>query len=155
MFFFNDEALNAPLKKIVISVKSGKNLTPSLIRDLLGTVKRENAAMGVFMTLAEPTKGMTQEATTAGVNISPFSKERFPAVQLVTINQILNGRKPRLPQDYSLEATFKNNRPAIQGQGRQASCRFQSPGRGRLLQAQRVALTRDAPLLSKGPLCPT
>lgn len=37
-----------------------------MVRDLKGTVDREKAAIGLFLTLNEPTREMAREATTAG-----------------------------------------------------------------------------------------
>ena len=47
------------MHKAVVQVKSGKVSSP-LIRDLVGTVDRENASMGLFITLEPPTSAMTQ-----------------------------------------------------------------------------------------------
>ena len=46
------------VNKAVVQVKSGRVSSP-LIRDLVGTVEREKAAMGLFITLEEPTSAMT------------------------------------------------------------------------------------------------
>ncbi len=46
------------------------------------------ASIGLFATLAEPTKPMTVEATKAGYYESPVSKS-FPKVQLLTIQDLL------------------------------------------------------------------
>jgi site-specific DNA-methyltransferase (adenine-specific) len=48
-------------KDILFSVKSGK-VGVSQIRDFRGTIERENAAAGIFITLQEPTKDMQKEA---------------------------------------------------------------------------------------------
>ncbi|MDR3154500.1 MAG: restriction endonuclease [Deltaproteobacteria bacterium] len=116
VMFFNDEGPKAPLKKIVISVKSGGNLNPGMVRDLAGTVRREKAVMGIFLTLAEPTKGMLQEATASGEYVSPLNRERYPAVQIVTVQKLLGGGRPKLPPDLtSGEASHRKNRAAARG----------------------------------------
>ena len=51
--------------KAVVQVKSGKVSSP-LIRDLKGTVEREKAALGLFITLEDPTRDMRTEAVSAG-----------------------------------------------------------------------------------------
>ena len=53
-------------QKAIVQVKSGKVSSP-LIRDLKGTVEREKAALGLFISLerANP-KAMTAEAVSAG-----------------------------------------------------------------------------------------
>ena len=82
----------------IVSVKAGDNVGVSMIRDLRGVIERENAGIGVFLTLAEPTKPMTTEAAGAG----QFEMEGFepvPRIQIVTIEQAmdLRDRALRLP----------------------------------------------------------
>ena len=52
--------------RAIVSVKAGDNVGVSMIRDLVGTVQRENAEIGVFLTLTEPTRPMLTEAAAAG-----------------------------------------------------------------------------------------
>ena len=51
-----------------------------MIRDLGHVVDREKAKIGIFITLAEPTKPMIIEAVKAGFYETPFSK--FPKLQI-------------------------------------------------------------------------
>jgi site-specific DNA-methyltransferase (adenine-specific) len=83
------------LEKGIVSVKGGKNLNPSMVRDLVGTVQREKAAIGVFVSMEEPSKGMRAEAAKAGVYT--YGAEKVPKVQVLTIPEILAGKKPQLP----------------------------------------------------------
>ena len=53
-------------EKAIVSVKGGANVGVAMVKDLIATVDREKAKIGVFVTLAEPTKPMEQEAVTAG-----------------------------------------------------------------------------------------
>ena len=53
------------MEKAVVQVKSGKVSSPH-IRDLKGTMEREKAAMGLFITLEEPTREMEKEAVKRG-----------------------------------------------------------------------------------------
>jgi site-specific DNA-methyltransferase (adenine-specific) len=84
------------LGRIVVSVKGGDNLTPAMVRDLAGVVDREKAEMGVLVTLAEPTKGMKSDAAQYGF-VAKSAHGRKPRIQIVTIGDILEGRKPDLP----------------------------------------------------------
>src|SRR5205823_3517722 len=69
--YFHDEAShNKTTKQIVISVKSG-NTGVSHVRDLRGVLEREQAAMGVLLTLQDPTSAMKSEAASAGFYDSP------------------------------------------------------------------------------------
>jgi len=80
---------------VMISVKFG-NVNAAVIRDLRGVVERENAASGILITRNEPSKTMIQEAKAAGQfkpeNFSPFDK-----LQIVTVQEILDGARMNLP----------------------------------------------------------
>ncbi|MDQ6683015.1 MAG: restriction endonuclease [Chloroflexota bacterium] len=81
----------------LVSVKSGK-VNSSMVRDLKGTIEREKAEIGVFITLEEPSSEMKLEATTAGVYTSPIDGRDYPRIQILTITELLEeGKKPRLP----------------------------------------------------------
>ena len=86
--FFRD-APNAPPRHAAISVKGG-NLEPAHIRELVGVVKRENAAVGVLLTLRKPTRAMEVEAARAGFFESHLG--RHPKIQIVTAEQVLAGK---------------------------------------------------------------
>ena len=94
-------------KRIVVQVKSGK-VSSRDIRDLRGTIDREGAAMGVFITLEEPTKDMRDEADDAGVYTSAMyvrNTNEFPRIQILTIDALLNkAAEVRLP---GTDTTFK------------------------------------------------
>lgn len=87
--YFRDDP-SAPTKHIVVSVKSGKHLTPSFVRDLRGTMERAKAVLGVLVCLEQPTKAMVKEALGSGHYKSLAGI--FPRVQVVTVQDILSGR---------------------------------------------------------------
>jgi DNA modification methylase len=81
----------------LVSVKSG-GVNSSMIRDLKGTIEREGAQIGLFITLEEPSKPMLLEASTAGVYTSPVSGKDYPKIQILSIRQLLEQHaKPQLP----------------------------------------------------------
>ncbi|HVB75425.1 MAG TPA: DNA methyltransferase [Ktedonobacteraceae bacterium] len=89
--FIDDETGKA--KRALVQVKSG-HVTASQVRDLVGTVQRENAALGIFITLEPPSQPMITEAVSAGFYQLPgwgFSKE-FPRIQILTIDDLLHQR---------------------------------------------------------------
>jgi len=108
--YFQDDPKGGPPKQILIQVKSGA-VHPSDIRDLKGTVDREKAAMGVMITLQEPTKGMKQEALAAGYYISPYNK-KYDKIQILTIEDLFKGAKIDRPPEkiHSQDITFKKPR---------------------------------------------
>lgn len=101
--FFDDKS-GTP-KRIIVQVKSGK-VHANHIRDLIGVVKREKAEMGVFITLHQPTEPMRVEAVKEGFYVPKhFSKERFPRIQILTVEEILAGKTIQYPR--LADATFK------------------------------------------------
>ncbi len=87
---------NGELRTVLVSVKSGQ-VNSSMIRDLKGTLEREKAAIGLFVTLEEPSKEMNLEAATAGLWRSEVWKRDYPKIQILTIADLLAGKKPQLP----------------------------------------------------------
>jgi DNA modification methylase len=88
-------------EKALISVKAGDNVSVQMIRDLRGTIERDKAKLGVFLTLAEPTKPMRAEAAAAG--LADLEGVKCPRIQILTFEDLLNGKQPQLPYaDYAL-----------------------------------------------------
>jgi site-specific DNA-methyltransferase (adenine-specific) len=82
----------------IVSVKAGDSIGVSMIRDLRGVLDREQAQVGVFLTLTEPTRPMIAEAAGAGQSELPGFAP-VPRIQIVTIEQALalRDRAVRLP----------------------------------------------------------
>ncbi len=106
---FIDQANTLP-KKILVQVKSGK-VKSGDIRDLVGTVTREKAAMGVFITLEEPTSEMKTEAVSAGYYESPGWGQKYPRIQILTIAELLHGAAVKMPQSNISFKTAERVRP--------------------------------------------
>lgn len=83
------------VEKVIVSVKGGRQLTPSMIRDLESVVRREGAAMGVFVSLHEVTSGMKQEAARLG--FYEYGKDCIPRIQILSVADILEGKRPSVP----------------------------------------------------------
>jgi site-specific DNA-methyltransferase (adenine-specific) len=71
----------------------------SHIRDLIGVLQNEESPMGLFITLEEPTRNMLQTAATAGMYESK-AWGKFPRIQILTLEELLTGRKPQIPPIY-------------------------------------------------------
>ena len=84
------------MHKAVVQVKSGKVSSP-LIRDLKGTVEREKASMGLFITLEPPTRAMTTEANSAGLYHSDLWQKDYPKIQIRTVEELLQGNGFQMP----------------------------------------------------------
>lgn len=95
LIFFQDDKTMA--KKIIVSVKGGENVSVPMIRDLGHVVDREGAAMGLFVTLADSTRPMREEAIKAGYYESATGAS-FPKIQILTVKGLLDGtERPNYP----------------------------------------------------------
>ena len=112
---FIDDASGAP-KRAMIQVKSG-HVRPEHIRDLHGVVDREKAAMGVFITLEPPTAEMTREAVSAGFYESELWQQKYPKLQILTIEDLLGGEGIQMPP--SGYGTFKQAQKEQKKEGKQ------------------------------------
>lgn len=81
--------------KVIVSVKGGANVSVPMVRDLGHVIQREQAAIGLFITLYEPTGPMKAEAIKAG--FYEWEGQRFPRIQILTVEALLNGAKAELP----------------------------------------------------------
>ncbi len=107
LIFFHDDA--GPARKIIVSVKGGAAVTLAMIRDLAHVIDRERAAIGLFVTLAPPTRAMQAEAAGVGFYRSvSFPDRDYPKLQLLTIGGLLaRTEQPRYPDLSGGTATFK------------------------------------------------
>lgn len=111
LYFHDDKSGDS--KQIVFSVKAG-GVTVSQVRDLVGVLTREKAEIGVFLCFEEPTKPMVKEAAEAGFYKSSDGTT-YPRLQILTVQQILDGKQPEYPL-HRRDATFKKaprSRPAV------------------------------------------
>jgi len=118
-----DGVIRFPLDKktsgrILVSVKGGSS-NPGHVRDLLGTVQSQNASMGIFVCMQKPTKGMLDAANHSGVYTYPVNGQRFPTVQIITVEELLNDKRPHMPN--TLLPYFQAQRRYDTGEGNQLS----------------------------------
>lgn len=105
LIFFQDEKADA--KKIIVSVKGGESVGLTMLKDLIATVDSNKAQIGLFITLAEPSRPMTAEAAKAGYYDSPIGSS-FPKIQILTIKGLLEGtERPGYPDLSRGGHTFK------------------------------------------------
>ena len=95
IIYFVDGPRRTP-QKVVIQVKGGRMSSPQ-IRDLKGVVEREKAALGLFISLDEPTRDMRAEEASGGFYQSDVWQRDFPKIQIRTITDLLAGRNFDLP----------------------------------------------------------
>ena len=92
IYFMDDHGDKA--KRAVVQVKSG-HVSVKDIRELNAIAERN--AMGIFITLASPTEPMRVEAVSAGYYHSPLWNKDYPKIQILTIEELLQGRKVEMP----------------------------------------------------------
>ena len=116
--FFDDNSGRA--KRIIVQVKSG-HVRRDMIATLKGDMAREDAEIGIFITLNPPTRPMTQEATSASIYTPEhYPDHRYPRVQILTIEELLSGVQAEYPR-FAPEATLPRaprRRRASSAQGR-------------------------------------
>ena len=115
LLYFIDGHKRTP-HKIVVQVKGGHVSSPQ-VRDLKGVVEREQAAMGLFISLDEPTAPMRSEAASGGLFQSDVWQRDFPKIQLRTIGEMLAGSGFDLPPR---PAAYQPAQRVRRPQGRQA-----------------------------------
>ena len=100
----------------IVQVKSG-HVKSGDIRDFRGTIEREKADYGIFITLEDPSEPMRSEALEAGFIKNAFG-ENIQRIQIATIADLLNGIKPEMParasafEEAERETSGKNTRGA-------------------------------------------
>lgn len=92
-----DSKGNPKYEKVIVSVKGGHQIGPAMVRDLKGTVERENAGFGIFVCIKEPTPEMKKEASSGGIFETPVGT-KHPKIQIYTIRDYFSGKMPNLPQ---------------------------------------------------------
>jgi DNA modification methylase len=108
-------------EKIILQVKSGK-VKSGDIRDLQGTMPRESAVLGVFITLQKPTKDMIKEAKEAGIYKNQYMNAPVDTIRIVTVQEIIEEQK-RLDILLSLEV-LKSAEKQMEVKAKQTTLEF-------------------------------
>ena len=116
LIYFLDGPKRTP-QKIVVQVKGG-HVTVSQVRDLKGVVEREKAAMGLFISLDEPTGPMLTEAAGSGLYHSDLWQREFPKIQVRTVSEMLEGKGFELPLQQV--PSYQSAQRVRRSQGKQA-----------------------------------
>lgn len=108
--FFSDEAKGGT-KTIIISVKGGKTVPATSVRDLRGTMEREGAEIGVLISIADPTKNMKEDAAAAGFYTSAMGS-KHPRIQLLTVQQLMEGKTIDMPSGNQIRSDVQTIKKA-------------------------------------------
>ena len=114
MLYFLDGPRRTP-HKVVIQVKGGHVSSPQ-IRDLKGVVEREQGALGLFISLEDPTRDMRTEAASGGLFHSDLWDRDYPKIQIRTVAEMLEGNDFELPPR---PAAYQPAQRVRRSQGRQ------------------------------------
>lgn len=110
IYFHEDPEKPTKTKQIVLQVKAGR-IGPAYVRDLVGVIEREKAAIGVLITMQTPTKAMRSEAASAGFYNSDYTggghQKKYPRLQLLTIEELFAGKGIDCPPLRQTDVTFK------------------------------------------------
>ena len=120
LYFHDEGGPSAKTKQIVFSVKSGRTGVKD-VRDLRGVMERERAEIGVLISLQRPTQAMRAEAASAGMYRSPGWQMDYPRLQVVTIEELLNGKGVNYPPADHVNVTFRKAQLAKTSRKRQMS----------------------------------
>ena len=101
--YFHDEK-NGKTKQIILSVKAG-HVMASHVRDLRGVIEREKAEIGALLSMEPATKPMQKEAAVAGFYQPPGLADKFPRIQLLSVEELLAGKRLEYPR--LLDVTYK------------------------------------------------
>ena len=75
------------LDRIIVSVKAGENISVRDVRDLAGTVEREQALGGLLITLGKPTRDMVREAASHG--FASYGLGEFRKIMIKPLEELL------------------------------------------------------------------
>ena len=110
--YFQDEQKG--VKRVIVSVKGGDNVSVAMVRDLKGVLEREKAEIGLFVSLIGPTRPMITEAASAGFYVSPLTGKQYPKIQILTVTDLLEGKaRAQYPELGGTGLNFK--KAAVEG----------------------------------------
>ena len=104
--YFHDEAQGGKTKQVIFSVKAGHTGVAHM-HELRGVIEREQAEIGVLITMQEPTQPARREAAGAGFYHSPSYNTDHPRLQILTIAELLAGKGIDMPPIGQVNVTFK------------------------------------------------
>lgn len=97
--------------RVLVSVKGGKHVGPTAVRDLVGTLESQKAEMGVLITLHEPSHGVLDAVNHGGIYTHPGDGKTFPRVQVITVEELLAGKRPHMPVTINPYIQAQRQRP--------------------------------------------
>ncbi len=87
-------------QRILVQVK-GRNITPGMIKDLLKTIEKEEAVIGLLISLNRPILSIITDSVHAGSYESELWKKKYLKIQIRTVGELLEGKSFDIPPTYS------------------------------------------------------
>jgi len=107
VFFRDHPDAKAKPQVILFSVKGG-NLKLDDVRALDSVVKTQDGAIGVLLSIEEPTPKMKEWVATCSFYTSAFNQQKFPRIQLRAIEQLMAGVAIERPSgNVAVDETFR------------------------------------------------
>ncbi len=103
-------------RRVIISVKGGQT-GPAHVRELIGTIEANDAAIGVLVTIHPPTREMERAAAEAGLYKSNWGDgASYPRIQIITAGGIVRGARINMPSrtGVSVDVPAMRGRPKYQ-----------------------------------------
>ncbi|MFN4239481.1 MAG: site-specific DNA-methyltransferase [Erythrobacter cryptus] len=83
-------------ERAIVEVKGGGVGVKDIGR-LAQVIERERAPIGVFITAQAPTRAMERDAAAVGVWENPTTGRTYPRLQILTLAEIFQGKRPSIP----------------------------------------------------------
>lgn len=93
---FDAAAGKATHEKAIISVKGGANKSVAFVADLIESIGRNKAALGILIMAALPTSEMLKRAAAAGF-FDTGTSVQVPRIQIFTLADLFLGKRPVIP----------------------------------------------------------
>jgi hypothetical protein len=89
-------------QKIIVKAQGGKNVAPGMIQELLETIEKEGAVIGLLITLHRPRLAIITDSVHLGSYESELWEKKYLKVQIRTVEELLEGKSFDIPPTYSL-----------------------------------------------------
>jgi len=101
-------------QKAIISVKGGASKGVGFVSDLVESIARNGAALGILIMAALPTKEMEKRAAAAGF-FDTGTNVQVPRIQIFTLAELFAGKRPVIP---NISAAMFKAAPEEKGQAK-------------------------------------
>jgi DNA modification methylase len=103
-------------RRVIVQVKSG-HVGVNAVRELKSVAADD--AIGVLITLEPPTAPMKVESVEAGYYHSPIWNKDYPKIQILTIEELLQGKTVEMPPQAQTSVTFAKAPKISKKEGKQ------------------------------------